>query len=442
MRLDYADALYYSGEFGEVVRALRPLGDDRDAVSKRARAHAYADEFDEAVDIYLDRARANGGSGLGEQALYLAADTRHDEGDLDAAERLFEQLLDDYPRASRRGLVMMRLAGIAFQQGRWDEAADIWDDYRRRYPSGSLAEQATYWAGRAHEAAGDTAAARERYRAVKADEPMSYYALVASERLDEDFWPIPMDDSPAADAAAERTVAGWMRGLDLLAEAGFPEVAYAEADRVVQRAGSDRAVRYSLAEALAERGYAMRAIRLALGLRGDGPPNPRLMRILYPFPYRTLITEEARERGFDPFVAAALIRQESLFEARITSHVGARGLMQMMPATGEEVATSEGIERWDPEMLYMPEFNVHLGTALVGEYLERYEGSLPSVFGAYNAGEHRVEWWSDYPEYGNDQLFTERIPYGETRDYVKILTRNRALYEGLYGDGAAEEESR
>jgi soluble lytic murein transglycosylase len=204
-------------------------------------------------------------------------------------------------------------------------------------------------------------------------------------------------------------------------------------DRIVSAAGNDEPTLYALAEALAQRGYAQRAIRIGLRLEGKGAPSLRLLRIMYPFPYRTLITEEARGRDFDPFMAVALIRQESLFEARITSHVGARGLMQIMPATGEKLAHAVGIDAWDPEMLYHPEINVHLGTRYLAQLLKNYEGSLPSVFSAYNAGSHRVKLLSKFPEYGNDELFTERIPYSETRNYVKILTRNRAMYKGLYG---------
>jgi soluble lytic murein transglycosylase len=57
------------------------------------------------------------------------------------------------------------------------------------------------------------------------------------------------------------------------------------------------------------------------------------------------------------------------------------------------------------------------------------------MFSAYNAGPHRVEWWSEFAEYEDRELFTERIPFRETREYVKILTRNHAMYRGLYGDG-------
>ena len=66
--------------------------------------------------------------------------------------------------------------------------------------------------------------------------------------------------------------------------------------------------------------------------------------------------------------------------------------------------------------------------------MERYDESLPSVFSAYNAGPHRIDAWKAFPEFGDEELFTERIPYRETRDYVKILTRNIELYRGLYAE--------
>jgi soluble lytic murein transglycosylase len=123
-----------------------------------------------------------------------------------------------------------------------------------------------------------------------------------------------------------------------------------------------------------------------------------------------------------------------MFEARITSPAGARGLMQIMPATARQLAEAAGIDQWHAEMLYHPEINVHLGTRYIAQHMENYEGALPPVFSAYNAGSHRVAWWSEFPEYGDDELFTERIPFAETRGYVRILTRNREVYTGMYGD--------
>jgi soluble lytic murein transglycosylase len=228
-----------------------------------------------------------------------------------------------------------------------------------------------------------------------------------------------------------------MRSIDLLRDAGLHEEADAEAQARVLSAGTDPNLAYPLAEALNERGYTVRGIRLGLQLQSrEGRLNPRLLRILYPYPYRNIIEAEALEMGLDPLLAAALIRQESMFSARISSPVGARGLMQIMPQTGRAVASGLGIGSWDDELLFQPEINVHLGTRYLADQMRAYDGSLPAVFSAYNAGPHRVEEWRQYPEFGDEELFTERIPFRETRDYVKILTRNLAVYEALYGSGA------
>src|SRR5690606_1301447 len=144
--------------------------------------------------------------------------------------------------------------------------------------------------------------------------------------------------SPAADAASARRVEEWMHGVDLLREAGLHSEAEAEADRWIAEAGSNRALLYPLAEARNERGLTVRGIRIGLRLQGREPTDPRLLRIVYPFPYRTMLEAEAREKALDPFVVAALVRQESLFKARISSPVGARGLMQVMPETGRGLA--------------------------------------------------------------------------------------------------------
>lgn len=423
--VEYANALFYAERYDEVPAALRPVAGQGSARLLQARAEAHRGNIDEAVRLYL----ASGGV----HGLYLAASTRHDDNDVPRARELYGQLLSQHPRSSEVGLTMMRLAGIAFLEENYREAARIWDQYRSRFPRGEHALQATYWAGRARLDSGDSAAAAPLFQSVMQRSRDSYYSLLASGHLGVPFWPLPMAVTPADDPAAAQRVAGWLEGLDLLLAAGFPDDASAEADRIVANAGRDPATLYALAEALAERGYSQRAIRIGNDLLRTEQQNRRLLRILYPFPYRTLVTEEARGRDLDPFIAAALIRQESMFETRITSHVGARGLMQIMPATGRRLADASAIEPWDAELLYHPEINVHLGTRYLAQHSANYDGALPPIFSAYNAGAHRVEWWSKWPEYGRDDLFTERIPFAETRGYVRILTRNHALYRGLYG---------
>jgi soluble lytic murein transglycosylase len=434
VRLALAESLVDGQMYEEAIDVLEPLGEDRAARDLRASALSRAGRTEAAAAIYRRLAAEQRGTDDGAAALYFAADAYQQGGDADAARPLYRDVVETYPGTRWMGLALMRLAGLAFLDGDYGEAATLWDRYRTRYPNGRLALQSTYWAARARAEAGKADEAERLFRRVRQRDRDSYYALKASELLGEPFWPLPMGEAPPRDRAAEQRVAGWMAPVDRLREAGFYDAASAEVGRIVDRAGSGRAVRYALAEALAERGYTQRAIRLGLTLQ-RGRTNPRLLRILYPYPYRELIQAEAEEREFASSIAAALVRQESMFEARITSHVGARGLMQIMPATGAELAEAYGLEAWDRDYLYQPEINAHLGAGYIADGLDAYDGSLPAVFAAYNAGPHQVEQWRTFPEFdADDELFTERIPFRETRDYVKKLTRNRALYEGLYGE--------
>jgi soluble lytic murein transglycosylase len=438
VRYSLGRALFDAGANAEAEAVLQEMiasGLTAEALYLLGRAQYRAGKQGAARDTYLQVAARFPGSQPGAEALYLVADLHHEGGEPTRARPIYRRVADDFPGSDRAGLALMRLGGMAFLERDFTAAGRFFEEYRTRYPRGQLWQQATYWQGRALEAAGRGEEANSLYRQARARAEISYYALQAAERLNQAYWPIAMGPEPAADPAAARRVAGWMRTVDLLRDAGLHEEADAEAQRLVGLLAGDRQLGYALAEALNERGYTVRGIRLGLQLQsGEGRPNPRLLRILYPFPYRDIIEAEARELGLDPLLSASLIRQESMFSARISSPVGARGLMQVMPTTGRSVAVGLGISRWNDELLFQPEINVHLGTRYLGEQFRAYGGSLPAVFSAYNAGPHRVEAWRRFPEFGDQELFTERIPFRETRDYVKILTRNYALYQGLYAE--------
>ena len=107
--------------------------------------------------------------------------------------------------------------------------------------------------------------------------------------------------------------------------------------------------------------------------------------------------------------------------------------MQVMPATGRQLAGRIGPRGFRTETLETPELNVHLGTRFLADLMRRYEGDIPLVLSAYNAGPSRANRWRRLPEAADPHRFTERIPFAETRGYVKNVVRNRALYRWLYG---------
>ncbi len=117
--------------------------------------------------------------------------------------------------------------------------------------------------------------------------------------------------------------------------------------------------------------------------------------------------------------------------------------MQVMPPTGRELAQTHGPKGFREVSLATPEVNLHLGAAFFVDMRRRY-GDLPLVLSAYNAGPTRATRWKRYPEAADPLRFTERIPFEETRGYVKNVRRNIALYRALYAQDVplAEEVER
>jgi soluble lytic murein transglycosylase len=298
-----------------------------------------------------------------------------------------------------------------------------------RYPRSEEAGAATYWAGRAWHAAGDTATARARWEALAAGDPGSYYTGLAFRRLDLPDWAPPLAaDSfvaiPGADSAMER--AALLARLGLLPESRW------EYDRLVRQSDTSAERLLALAHAFRRDGLAAQAIQLARrALALGAPADARTYRLLYPVVLEDALLAEAREHGLDAGFVAALIRQESMFNPTATSPVGARGLMQVMPDLGGRLAQSLAYPVWDPVLLYQPDVSLQLGAYHLQELTGRYAQTV-HVLAAYNAGVSRVERWSQRIGVDDPEVFTERIPFAETRGYVRAIQRNQDIYRSLY----------
>jgi soluble lytic murein transglycosylase len=138
----------------------------------------------------------------------------------------------------------------------------------------------------------------------------------------------------------------------------------------------------------------------------------------------------------DPFLVAGLIREESLYSARVVSPVGAIGLMQLMPATAQKVARQLGMQDsdYDPQGLYEPEHNIQLGTYYLGQLLNEFQDNIIYSVAAYNAGPQAVKRWIAQNGQRDPDEFVELIGYRETRGYVKRVVGSYRIYRTLFGD--------
>jgi soluble lytic murein transglycosylase len=363
-------------------------------------------------------------------ALFLLGDLTVDDGNDAAARARFREVGRRYPTSSYAPLARFRAAVIAYAHGDIATAAREFDSLAARYPRSVERNAADYWAGRARARLGDSATARTRWRAIVEREPISYYAMLAARRLGETPWAPPANDSTIPHAAR---VDSAMARASLLERLGMDVEARFEYAQLEEEADATPARLLATASAFEREDLAPRAIRLAwraieLGAARDA----RVYRLAYPVAHESVLVASAKARGLEPELVAALIRQESSFNPRATSPVGARGLMQLMPSVGAALACAQGITDWDPVLLYQPDLNMQLGTVHLAGLLKgepRLERSLAS----YNAGASRTARWRTRAGADDPELFVERIPYDETRDYVRIVLRNRELYRALYG---------
>lgn len=280
-----------------------------------------------------------------------------------------------------------------------------------------------YWRARSLAEQGQPESAKILWEHLRGDD--SFYGLLAANELGETFSapklaPVVADEALMASAKADPSLARALTllRLDMRAE-GLREWAWG-----VRR---KHATPFLLAAAqlAADAGFYDRAIYTA-----ERTDSPRAFALLYPRPYQQLIEPQAREQGLDPGWVYGLMRQESRFMAPARSPVGAQGLMQVMPATGQWVANKIGMTGYTAARLREPRTNVRIGVNYMRMVHEANGGQEVLTSASYNAGPGRARRWrAARPLDG--AVYVETIPFNETRDYVRKVLTNATIYAAM-----------
>jgi soluble lytic murein transglycosylase len=160
-----------------------------------------------------------------------------------------------------------------------------------------------------------------------------------------------------------------------------------------------------------------------------------ILQVIFPLTYWEAIKENAALHDLDPYMVAALILQESNYDASVRSVANAWGLMQIIPSTGRRLAASLGVKRFTTSMLTNGELNIRLGTLYFKRLIRQFGGTYYAL-ASYNAGENRVvRWKAERPSMDEDE-FIDDIPFPETQNYVKRILGTAEDYRHLYGEGA------
>ncbi len=312
-------------------------------------------------------------------------------------------------------------------------AIGIWRELQDLYPEVSTARQALYWSAIAHGMLDDPERSHRLLRDVLASDTLDFYSLHAARRLgieprrnrslpESEEWP----SSPRLARAA------------LLSELGLDDLAANELDLL--RSGTEpRAVDGLEALILARQGRRRESIQaIWQAFRRLGRPGqtaiPRSVRQLYyPLDYSDVIGEWAEKRELDRHLIFAIIRQESAFDANAISRSGARGLMQLMPATGQELARRLRLP-YSRGRLSQPAYSVQLGTQYFSQVLAMFDGDVQLALAGYNGGPFRIRrWWREADPGSSVDRFIEGLALSETTTYVKRILTLQDSYDQLYG---------
>jgi soluble lytic murein transglycosylase len=352
----------------------------------------------------------------------------------------YRALAARYPKREVAGAALWRLGWNAYLKGDAREAAQHWGKLVDATGNRPYRLAALYWRARATEQARNRAAAAALYAQVVTEAPRSYYGLLALARTGGARGaarpsPIALPADPAEAVADDP---GFAR-VDLLRRLGLVESALEELEEVVQQASGDTVRLYGFSSAYVrdERYHmALRIFRRHFAALATGDPAlPRAFwEMLYPFGWRSEVTAAAQRVGLDPFLVAAVVREESSYYPRALSRAGARGLMQLMPATARPMAEHRGLAFAGGELLDDPGVNIEIGTAFLAGLLREFKDPRLAL-AAYNAGPGRMRQWWQARQTSDVEAFVEQIPYDETRQYVKRVMFSWEEYRRLYGGG-------
>jgi soluble lytic murein transglycosylase len=193
-----------------------------------------------------------------------------------------------------------------------------------------------------------------------------------------------------------------------------------------RRRGAARRRRLGLAAALA----LVVSLALVLGL---GPLRNAIREVTLPLRHDDIIRQQARDKGVDASLIAAVIYEESKFRDQ-TSHAGARGLMQITPRTADFIAHRSGGVRFEQGDLATPQINISYGTYYLRYLIDRYDGNEALAVAAYNAGETNVDRWVRAAGGPDGFEVDDDVPFPETRHYVHGVLKHRKQYRDNYSD--------
>jgi soluble lytic murein transglycosylase len=384
------------------------------------------------------------------------------DNQVESYEPLYRACYETFPKEARAAGCHWKVTWVHYLR-RMGDAADLLRDHLRLFPNSDESSGSLYFLGRLAEGSSDPSSARAYYSEIVREYPNYFYTGLARERLAalpattavsspaSDFLHTVAFNTRARVRNFEPNVTARLRleRARLLASAGLDEWAETELRYAAQYEDQPHVMGLELASMASRRSAQDQAIRYLkryapdyLYMRIDSAPD-EFWKLAFPLPYRADLERFAKQNNLDPFLVAALARQESEFNPKAVSGASARGLTQIMPTTGRELSRQLRIKPYSTARLFQPQVNLQLGSFYLKSVADSLEGRWEAALAAYNAGLSRAKAWSSWGEFREAAEFVETVPFTQTREYIQIVLRNANIYRQLYANAkpAAPEVS-
>ncbi len=471
----YAGLAYQAaGSYDLAVEELRTLIEDYPESEYLGRAwlaqaEALADkgDYEGAVSTYLEFVELHPDNSLAPEALWQKAQ-------LAESRRLYEQAASGYldlqtrfPQSDHGDEALFQAGLSYFRLARHEQALEAWGKLLSAYQKSTLRAKTFLWRAKSFQRLDNAQEAGQNLQEALSAPGESYYALRAvdlkrggdpfsaaevvlaqptpAEQKELETWLLTWAQVPTGTTTAQIEVLGlalrssddFQRGAELL-RVGLRDEALDALTALQDKFEDDPLALYHLALFCREQGLYDLSVFCAKDLVRLSPAQSvyqvpsYLQKLDFPVYFDDLVLAEAEELGLDPLLFFSLIRQESAFGARATSWADARGLTQVMPATGEWIASQLNWSDFQVADLYKPYLNLKFGAWYLTQQLRLFGGDPFAALAAYNGGPGRVARWREEEGASDLDLFVEIIPLSESHRFVKRIYENYGVYRTLY----------
>lgn len=382
------------------------------------------------------------------KALFFLGKIYEEQKNYAEALKTYQIALNKYPEDFYGQWAGWRIGWVNYIDGKFGKAFERFQDVAQRFPTGPFIEYNLYWSAKSAEKLGEKEKAKKIFTDVANLFPYTFHGIRAKEQMLEAGVTFPTNDFENPDKQIPVKLDRALTPMEKFHHIRAMELSTLgltlEAQNEIQQL--EKSIRKNLTGVLwlsnlyhKADGYpeSLKLLQLYKDFAtksGERSLSPRFWKYFFPLAYSDAVASNSKYRKVDPYFVNGIIRQESLFDSKALSPAGARGLMQIMPATGKKLYPKTKLKKpFVSDALFEPELNIKLGVKYVSQLNKRFGGNGTHILISYNAGPHVLKKWLKRFGHLNDlDVFIESIPYPETRRYVKHVLRNRGIYKALY----------